>query len=85
MKKITMFVMASCPHCKRANKIIEELRQEKEEYQGIEFEVVDEVLNPEVANEYDYYYVPSFFIGTKKLFEGVPTSEKIEEVLNAAL
>lgn len=85
MKKITMFIIASCPHCKRANQIIEELKQKRPEFNDIEFDIIDENVHPDIANTYDYYFVPSFFIDNTKLFEGVPSYDKIEEVLNSAL
>ena len=39
----------------------------------------------EIANRYDYYYVPCLWIGQDKLHEGVPTKEQIRKVLLAAL
>lgn len=85
MKKITMFIISSCPHCKNANKMIEELTLKNPVFGSIEFEVIDENIHPDIANQYDYYYVPTFFIKDTKLFEGVPTYDKIEEVLNSAI
>jgi len=42
------------------------------------------IKNPEVAEEYDYYYVPTFFIGEVKMMEGIPTKEAIEKTFAKA-
>ena len=34
---------------------------------------------------FSYYFVPCFYIGEKKMMEGVPTPEKVRETLLAAL
>ena len=42
--------------------------------------MVDEKKHPEIAEKYDYYYVPTFFVGGEKVHEGVPTKEAVEAV-----
>ncbi len=79
-----MFVIKSCPHCKRADVIVDELKQENPEYEQVSFEVIDENEYPDIAAEYDYYYVPCFYVDEKKIFEGVPTHDKVQAVLEAA-
>ena len=39
----------------------------------------------ELADSLDYWYVPTYFVDGVKLLEGVPTKEKVEAVLRAAL
>ena len=63
---------------------MEELRESHPEYNDLEIEIIDEVKEPDLANQYDYYYVPAFFIGDKKLHEGVPTQEIIADVFSTA-
>ena len=46
---------------------------------------MDEAAQPEIADAYAYYYVPSFFLGREKLFEGVPTKDAVRAVLEAAI
>ncbi|MCL2498186.1 MAG: hypothetical protein FWF06_06200 [Symbiobacteriaceae bacterium] len=46
---------------------------------------IDEQKEPQLADSYDYYYVPTYFVGGEKLHEGVATKEKLEAVLRAAL
>ena len=37
------------------------------------------------AAKFDYFYVPTFYVGTEKLHEGVPSKEAIERVFAAAV
>lgn len=74
-----------CPHCKRAKEMITEIFTEHPEYASVPFTLIDERKNPEIAKEYDYYYVPTFFVGNQKMMEGVPTKEAIEKVFAKAL
>lgn len=84
MKKVVMFYMEGCPHCARARKMVEALKEKKPEFRDVEIEEIDENADPEIAGRYDYYYVPAYYIGHTKLHEGVPSFESIEGVLKAA-
>jgi len=85
MKELTMFVLENCPHCKLALKCQEELMAEHPEYRDIAIKLIDEKKQPEIADKYDYYYVPSYFMGDEKLFEGHAEKEDVEKVLKRAL
>ncbi|MEL7647118.1 MAG: thioredoxin family protein [Sedimentibacter sp.] len=85
MKKVTMFYLENCPHCRRAFKMVEELKAQNPGYEIIDFEFIEESKNVQAASAHDYYYVPAFFVGGRKIHEGVPSMEKIEEVLKAAM
>ena len=85
MKKITMFYMKECPHCRKAQQIIDELKASNPDYAALEIEKIEENEHPEIAGEYDYFYVPTFFVDGNKLFEGKPTEAAIASVLQAAL
>lgn len=85
MKKITMFYFQSCPYCQKALKLLDELKAENAQYAAIEIEMIDEKKNPAIAEQYDYYYVPTFFVGEQKLHEGAADKEKVKAVLDAAL
>ena len=85
MQKLTYFKLASCPYCRECDRFIEQLRGEYPAYRDIEIEIIDEDRQPDIAEKFDYYYVPTFFIGSKKLHEGASTKEKIKAVLDAAL
>ena len=85
MKKITMFTMASCPYCKKALQWMDELFAADAEYKTLEIEKIDEVDYPDIAAKYDYYYVPTYYVGDEKLHEGAASLEKIKDVFDAAL
>lgn len=65
MKPVTLFYQPRCPFCKKALGYLEEL-QRQEPYSRIEIRMIDELAEPEVADRYDYYYVPTFYVGDKK-------------------
>lgn len=84
MKKILMFELKNCPHCHLANRLLDELLQE-ERYQGIEIQRVEEEEQSDLANSYDYYYVPCFYVDGVKVHEGHIERDGVIEVLEAAL
>ena len=69
MKKITMFHINECRYCDFARKAITELREENPEYNKVEIEMINENEHPEIIENYDYWSVPSLFIGKEKIFE----------------
>ena len=76
MKELKMFMFEGCPHCKRAEQMIESLLAA--------FVRIDEKKEPELADKYDYYYVPCFFAGDEKIAEGAPTEENVAKAFAAA-
>lgn len=85
MKTVKLFMFEGCPHCKRAQDILREIFAEHPEYVKVPLEVIDEHKSPEIADRYDYYLVPTFFVGAKKMMEGAPSKQAIERVFAAAL
>ena len=85
MKEITYFYLRGCPYCREADRMIAELTAENPRFANIPITMIEESENAEIANSYDYYYVPCLWIGRDKLHEGVPTKEQIRKVLLAAL
>ncbi len=81
MEKVQVFYLEQCPYCRHAKKAIEELRGEMPELAGIELEWIEESRCPEIAAQYDYYYVPTLFYGRKKLYEASP-SDGYREIKN---
>lgn len=53
MKKITMFMMESCPYCKKALRWMDDLFTENAAYKAIEIEMIDERVYPDIAEKYD--------------------------------
>ena len=84
MKSVTLFYQPQCPFCKKALGYLEEL-QKQEPYDRVKITMVNELAEPEVADRYDYYYVPTFYVGDKKVHEGGITPEEVEAVLRKAL
>lgn len=84
MKPIRMFMFESCPHCQRALAWMEECKKENPQYAALPVEMIDEKKNPALANQYDYYYVPCYFVGDEKVHEGAASKEIIRKVLETA-
>jgi len=72
MKEIEMFYLTGCPYCRNAEKAIEALIQEKPAYASVSIRRIEESLEPDLTEGRDYYYVPTFFLGEKKLYEAKP-------------
>ncbi|MBE6196443.1 MAG: glutaredoxin [Rikenellaceae bacterium] len=85
MAKLTLFYLRNCPFCKRALQYIDELKAEHEELRAIEIEMIEESEQPEVADRYDYYYVPTLYLGEEKLHEGGIYKEEVEALLRNVL
>ncbi len=85
MKEVKLFMFEGCPHCKKAGEMIATLFTEHPEYAKIPLTVIDERKHPEIAEKYDYYYVPTLFTGGVKMMEGAPTKQAIEKAFAAAL
>ncbi len=85
MKEVIMFELAACPHCKRAKKWMEELIAEYPEFGTVEVKHIDEGLQAQLASQYDYFYVPSYYVDGVKVHEGAATKEKILDVYRSAL
>ena len=91
MQKVMYFHLDTCPYCRQADEVIQELIQEHPEYAKVQFEKVDENEHPEIADQYDYMANPSMFIGHEKLYEAhigekkAETRKKVEKVLKRAL
>lgn len=85
MKSIIMFETNWCPYCKNARDYIEELMQENPQYKSLDIKIVDEELDTQISNEYDYYYVPTFFVDNEKAHEGIPSKAIVHEIFEKAL
>ncbi len=85
MKSIKLFYLRNCPYCKRALQYIEDEKRLHPELGALEIEMIEESEHPEIADRYDYYYVPTFYIGERKEHEGGIFLEEIEPLLRKAL
>lgn len=85
MKSVTLFYLRNCPYCKRALQYIADARAAHPELAAVEIETVEESEQPEVADRYDYYYVPTFYVDGVKVHEGGISADEVEALLRRAL
>lgn len=85
MKPVKLFYLRSCPFCKRALRYIDEARAAHPELAAVDVECIEESDEPAVADRFDYYYVPTFYIGDEKVHEGGIYPDEVEALLRRAL
>lgn len=85
MKNLKLFYLAYCPYCRRALKYIDELKSSDAKYDNISIEMIEESQNRALANRYDYYLVPCFYVDEKKVHEGVADKEDIKNVFDLVI
>lgn len=85
MKSVKLFYLRGCPFCKRALQYVADAKAAHPELADVEVETIEESEQPEVAGSYDYYYVPTFYVGEVKCHEGDIASDEVEQVLWKAL
>jgi len=83
--KLTLFILRDCPFCKRALQYISELKEEHPEFKTIELDIIDEQEQKALADSYDYYYVPTFYLGKKKLHEGGIYKNEVKELFEGVI
>lgn len=84
MKTVFMFITDWCPYCKQALSFMEDLKKEHPEYGNLEVKIIDEERQPEIAKQYDYYYVPTYYVDGVKVHEGVPSRDIVRKVFEEA-
>ena len=84
MQELLFFMLPHCPHCQLARRYLEALRAENKEYAAIKITEIDESREKALADQYDYFLVPSFFLNGKKLHEGHAERSDVEAVLRVA-
>ncbi len=82
---VKMMMLDTCPHCRRAFEMMDELKCEYPEFCDVEIEVIEETKEPEKTEGYEYWYVPTFFVENVKVHEGVPSVQAIENMYRKAL
>ena len=84
MKPIKFFYLKHCPFCKRAFASIEKLKQQ-DIYKSVEIELIEESEQPELVDQFDYYYVPTFYLDGEKVHEGGIYEKEVEAIFEKAL
>lgn len=85
MKPVKLFYLKTCPFCKKALRYIDEICAAYPELAAVEIEKIEESEQPEVADRFDYYYVPTFYVDGVKVHEGGIYPDEVEAVLRKAL
>ncbi|MDE5624303.1 MAG: thioredoxin family protein [Alistipes sp.] len=85
MKSVKLFYLRNCPFCKQALQYVADAKAAHPELAAVEIETVEESEDPETAESFDYYYVPTFYVGEVKVHEGGIRPEEVEAVLRKAL
>lgn len=85
MSKLTVFIQPNCPFCKKAISYINELNSEDSRYNAIEIEYVNELIEVERADSFDYYYVPTFYEGNRKIHEGGIYKNEVKALFDSVL
>ena len=87
MAEITIFELVFCPYCRKARKALKALAEENPVYAAVNVRWIDENLHRGLADQYDYWYVPSVYQGERKLYEAYPSQgyEEIKASIKAAL
>ncbi len=85
MKTLKIFYLAKCPFCKKAFAYLDELLTENPAYREIPIEKIEESEQEELANSYDYYYVPTIYADEVKVHEAGITREELEAILKNSI
>lgn len=87
MKEVLMFYLESCGYCDKARRALDELFAQNPAYRDIPLTRIEESREPELADRYDYYAVPTFFVDGEKVFEArlFMSYEDIRDGAKAAL
>ena len=79
MKKILLFYLTDCGYCQRAHRAMDELMEENPAYKALEIEKIEESEHMDIANQYDYFATPTFYVGGEKAFEA-PIGMSYEDI-----
>ena len=81
----------SFPYCKKARLAYNELCENNASYREVPVDWILEDQQPDIADQYDYYYTPTMYVDEQKVYESHPGQtyeeirDEVEKVLKAAL
>ena len=76
MKKIVCFYLEDCPYCHKAKKAYAELTTENPKLAEVPIEWVEESREkPTELKNFNYYYVPTLYVGDDKVYEASPSDD----------
>lgn len=73
--KLTIFYLEKCPYCRNAIRAAKELETELPGFSPDLINWIEERQHADIADQYDYYRVPSIFLGDRKLYECSPSDD----------
>ena len=85
MKPVKLFYLKNCPFCRKALRYIDEVKAAHPELAAVDIELIEESEQPAVADGYDYYYVPTFYVDGVKVHEGGIYPDEVEAILRKAM
>ena len=85
MRELLFFYLEGCPYCRAAERYIEELCAREPRFRDVCIRRIEERRERKLADSYDYWLVPSFWLGDEKLHEGEITPERMREILSLAI
>ena len=85
MKPVKLFYLKNCPFCRKALRYIDEVKAAHPELAAVGIELIEESEQPAVADDYDYYYVPTFYVDGVKVHEGGIYPDEVEAILRKAM
>jgi glutaredoxin len=85
MKTIPLLARESCPDCQKARAFMQELCNEHPEYARLPVELVEEGRQRALADSFDYYYVPCYYIDGAKVAEGSIDKDGVRKVFDEAM
>ena len=84
MKPVKLFYLKNCPFCRKALRYIEQAKAAHPELQPVAIEMIEESEQSDLADTFDYYYVPTFYVDGVKVHEGGIYAEEVEKILRSA-
>lgn len=84
MKELTLFYFDGCPHCKNAFLWQDELFESHPEYKKVPLRLIDERREPRLADSFDYWLVPTYYLDGMKLCEGFTRKHNVEDAFKRA-
>ena len=80
MKPVKLFYLKNCPFCRKVLRYIEEAKAAHPELQPVAIEMIEESEQSDLADTFDYYYVPTFYVDGVKVHEGGIYAEEVEKI-----
>lgn len=81
---VKLFYLKTCPFLQEALRYIDEAKAAHPELADVAIEMIEESEQPAVADSYDYYYVPTFYVNGVKVHEGGIYPDEVERILRQA-